>query len=566
MKLKLWLAIGAVAIGGGVLFAVGILERSAERKFDPASLLPEGALLSIEANDFSSLLHDWNGSQEKRAWIAGDNYEAFSRSRLFERLAQAQSEFSEVATVDVNSGMLEAIAGKQSCLGLYDIGRLEFVYITRMETSRIESLPLWLARDKFERRNEAGSDFYLRKDAKSDRQAAFAERDGWLILGTREDLVAGVLDRIAGKADHNLANEGWYAEAVKQAGERGELRMTLNLSRIVPSPYFRSYWIQRNITEMKQYAAAVADLRRDGAVYREERVLLRREGSGEQAQGDAQPLFTLAPDDSVLTIAQTIFDREQLLQNMREDLLELRPQAERSGYNTAPSAAAQENAGNASQLDVTIDQAPVVESRADVDQPLRALLDAAGPVRAMRCYSSASSRDNVFVALNAAMVLDAQTPWNEEAVRNALTAALAPATTVSGLGAQWQKRSGGAGEYLALDGPVNLYLKTDGSRLFLSSDAALLENLLLRARKTGAGSPDKNRTYLAIFRNGHGRTDFLRIMQQLDRAGANGVSPAFFSGNIGSLTRAFDRLDSEQVAERDLGSKVLQTIAYTWKD
>jgi hypothetical protein len=38
--------------------------------------------------------------------------------------------------------------------------------------------------------------------------------------------------------------------------------MTLNLAAIVRSPYFRSYWVQQNITEMKQYTAALSDLYR----------------------------------------------------------------------------------------------------------------------------------------------------------------------------------------------------------------------------------------------------------------------------------------------------------------
>jgi hypothetical protein len=45
--------------------------------------------------------------------------------------------------------------------------------------------------------------------------------------------------------------------------------MVLNLEKIVPSPYFRSYWVQRNVTEMKQYSSAVSDLYRSSQSYRE---------------------------------------------------------------------------------------------------------------------------------------------------------------------------------------------------------------------------------------------------------------------------------------------------------
>jgi hypothetical protein len=265
-KHLLWGA-GALLLGVGVVFAVGALEQAVKSKPELPSLLPEGALLYLEAKDFGSLLQDWNTSEEKRAWLSGDNHAAFSTSRLFGRLSQAQDEFSAAAGIPTGGSLLGKVAGKQSCLGLYDIGNLEFVYVTRLEQQAIESTPLWQTRGKFEQRNEAGTPFYVHKDAQSSRTAAFAARDGWLILGTREDLVAGVLDRLQGASSHSLSGEGWYAEAVQQAtGERGDLRMVLNLDKIVPWPYFRSYWAERNITEMKQYASAVSDLYQLGRV------------------------------------------------------------------------------------------------------------------------------------------------------------------------------------------------------------------------------------------------------------------------------------------------------------
>ena len=85
MKRKLGLTIAALLVGGGLIFAGVLVERYAEKKTDLAMMLPEGALLAVEADDFSGLLHAWNSSAEKQAWIAGSNYEAFSRSRLFSR-------------------------------------------------------------------------------------------------------------------------------------------------------------------------------------------------------------------------------------------------------------------------------------------------------------------------------------------------------------------------------------------------------------------------------------------------------------------------------------------------
>jgi hypothetical protein len=52
------------------------------------SLLPSGALLYLEAKNFQSVLNQWNLSTEKQSWLASDNFEILSRSRLVQRLGQ----------------------------------------------------------------------------------------------------------------------------------------------------------------------------------------------------------------------------------------------------------------------------------------------------------------------------------------------------------------------------------------------------------------------------------------------------------------------------------------------
>ena len=78
--------------------------------------------------------------------------------------------------------------------------------------------------------------------------------------------------------DSTIDAEPWFARSVAAAGPVGDLRMVLNLEKIVPSPYFRSYWVQQNISDMKSYSASVSDLFRSGNEYREERVLLKKLG------------------------------------------------------------------------------------------------------------------------------------------------------------------------------------------------------------------------------------------------------------------------------------------------
>lgn len=81
-------------------------------------------------------------------------------------------------------------------------------------------------------------------------------------------------------------------------------------------------------------------------------------------------------------------------------------------------------------------------------------------------------------------------------------------------------------------------------------------------------------TYAALFRHTQEQGNFRRLMAQLDLAGHRGTndqteatggeSPAFFSGNAASFSRAFSRMESEHIEEKDQGATVTQTVTYQW--
>src|SRR5580693_50547 len=248
--------------------------------------VPAGSLLYLEAKDFSVLLVDWSASLERASWVKSKNYEVYSRSRLSLRLEGAGEQFAAAAGLPPDVNFLTQVAGTQSALALYDIGKLEFLYITKLPSASSMQSALWQTRAKFETRNAAGVTFYVRRDPESEREVAFAVSGDYLILATREDLLAGALQLLAGGKDRTIEAEQWWSQSVAAAGSVGDLRMVLNLEKIVPSPYFRSYWIQRNITDMKQYSAAVSDLFRSGKEYREERILLKKSAATNNATTD----------------------------------------------------------------------------------------------------------------------------------------------------------------------------------------------------------------------------------------------------------------------------------------
>ena len=143
--------------------------------------------------------------------------------------------------------------------------------------------------------------FFLHSMAR-EREVAFAVAGDYLLLATREDLMAGALQLMAGGRDRTIENEQWWTQSTSAAGAAGDLRMVLNLGELVPNGYFRTYWVQQNITDLKQYSASVSDLVHSSKQYREERVLIRKEEPKQASSADgaaaAAEVVRLVPGDA----------------------------------------------------------------------------------------------------------------------------------------------------------------------------------------------------------------------------------------------------------------------------
>jgi hypothetical protein len=586
-----------------VAFVMGSQSATAGPPEPLTAYVPQGSLLAIESPDFAALLSAWTNSAEEQAWVKSDNYAEFSRSRLFARLGEAQSEFATTAGLAPDAKFLAQVAGGESVFAWYDIGKLEFLYVTRMKPGEAAENPLLkLAQTPqggFQMRRVGTDSFYVKAKAEqagdqniqkesveqgNARTVAFAVHGDLLLLATREDLIANALLLVQHQGDSTLRNEPWYAAAVAAVvegrdAERHELRMTLNLARIVPSPYFRSYWVQRNVTWMKQYQAAVADLYRTPGSFREERVLIPKTPDAAMADADLGPVLGYLPEDSGVYRATAQPDSAAIFDELNRRLL-VRGAAPYRDLRTAPVAdLTDRSAGTAGDLDTRIDEQPVPElPLAAAMGPLRAAIEAAR-VNSMLVYSSASDVDEggggrVFIPVHSAVVLAAATPWDERQVRGALTSALAARFTVAEIGLRWQPMEEGGAGSLGLTGLQPLALAVRGPILVLASDPPTLLAMLRAAGRERAGERVVARTVAGFSHHGE-RSDLLRLTGLLDRTGganggmdanATGQAPPFFSRDVGSLSGSFQAVDSERFVERATAAGgVGQTVVYRWR-
>ena len=588
-----------------VLDAIRMALKGSVDAAEPLSTyVPQGSLMAIEAPDFAGLLGAWTNSAEEKAWVKSDNYAEFSNSRLFSRLGEAQGEFAASAGLEPDGKFLANVAGGESLFAWYDIGKLEFLYVTRMKPGEAAKNPLMKLADKFQLRKAGADSFYVRAeaggapsgtggDASQDdgqtdsgsesgtvRTVAFAVHGDLLFLATREDLIANALLLAQHQGDATLRSEPWYTAAVSavsaEKDARPDMRMTLNLARIVPSPYFRSYWVQRNVTEMKQYSAAVSDLYRTPGAFREERVLIPKASDREIAAGDVTAVMRYLPAGSGVYRATAVPSSAEVVDAMDGRLIARGPAPYRD-LRVAPVADLSETAaGSAGDLDTRIDEQPLPEEpMANALAPLRGLVEAQRP-DAMLVYSTAATaeKESVFAPIHAAVVLSAKAPWDVQSAQATVVQALQARLTVGGVGLSWKARQAEGESWMELSGLQPLAMAVRGEVLVVATDSETLFQML-RSAKMGAttGTQYASVKTVAGFSHSGERERFRRLSGLLDgppvKAGGDAgaaAAPAFFSGNVGGLSDAFKALDSETFVEAPMeNDAVRQTVVYRWK-
>jgi hypothetical protein len=531
--------------------------------------VPAGPLVYLEAKDFAALLSDWNSSPQKKQWLTSDNYEVFSRSRLFLRLKGTSDQFAAAAGLPPDMDFLSQVAGERSVFALYDIGNLQFLYITYLPSAKSMQTTLWQTRSKFEPRSAGGVDFYLRRDPQSQREVAFAVSGDYLLLSTREDLMAGALQLMSGKQDRAVAGEQWWAQSTAASGQAGDLRMVLNIEELVPNGYFRTYWVQQNITDLKQYSASASDLFRSSKQYREERLLIKKEEPKQASLPDGPAavadVVRLVPSEAGVYQAEANPTSETSFRLLETKLLaphlgpvppsQIAPQVQLTSGEQ----------GGGSDLETRIDHAPVDRSVAPQSvSALKELLDKAPLLASLHVQSTVPDQAGVFVRIHSAVILVAGSEWNQTAVQSALTDFVRPALTASQLGVGWQQGSG----YQELDGLWPLVASVRGKYLLVSDDPGLAEAILANfSRKSDRKPAD----LLAGFNHQQERANFARFSKIVDRPSATVADnenrrgePQFFSNNMASLSSTLAAVSAETIEVRSEGNKERQTVIYEW--
>jgi hypothetical protein len=542
--MKKWMWVLPLAVGVAVL-----LPQVVQSPKPLAGIIPAGPLIYIEAKDFGTLLKDWEGSSLQKGWLASDNYKVFAQSRLFLRFKDAQQEFAAAAGFTPDMSLVNGAAGGNSALALYDIGNLEFLYITRMPSARAYQTVLWQSRAKFQPRKAAGIDYFVRQEQR--RLAAFAVTNDLLLIATEEQTMAAALSLIAGQSQPAMTEETWYQHVTAAQQTPGEVRMALNFARVIRTPYFRSYWVERNTSDLVQFNAVISDLDRSAAEYRERRTLQRAEPAADLRSGEAAvgEISRFVPADAGLFRAWAKPETGAALALIEQKILAPRIGSPEEQKRRAPDAGNVDAAlGSEEDLETRIDEPPVVDDTSRIDlQPLRTALEANGIEAMLDVERSQTAADGVFVTTPRAVALLGAKPWDAAAVRTALEASVSRQWTVTG----------------PLSNLARPWVAASGRVLIIATAEDLMTAI---AGRNAAPLALPGAQYTMRYLHARELPGFQRMMTLIDypslKAAGDQREPQFFSENILSLGRTLGRVDSVFLESHDDGGAVKQTVVY----
>ena len=504
-----------------------------------ASFVPPGAKLYLEAKDFRKLLSQWNSSAEKRKWLSSENFRAVSMSRLIQRLAEAETQFETVAGVGIQMNLLDEVAGGRSAFAFYDFGKLNFVYLSEVGRARIEASSFWRNRTAYQAREVSGIPFFVKTDTAAGRTVAFCQYRDWFAVATDEDRMAQTLQLLAGKRAASLTTENWFNAVIKTATAPSDLRLVYSLDSLLATPQFRTYWIQRNATELKAFSSGISGLTEQQNGFDEQRTMLKKMETT-PALNDAamNEALQYVPAAHSLYRAWATPDAVRLREVLQQVVF-----GEPTGVFDMGRIAPEVNTeapviGSVTDLETRIDEPPFQRNGQPSIENLAKAVEAMQPLALLHVQVASVLHDDVFVMPSSGLVLICK-----NANGAALSQALGEVTSMAESGSLDPLSKSVAGNTIVL------------TRLTLTRQEPFLR-------------PQAGATYVAGYNNRQEWPHYKKLFGLVDQSlsspemAVRDGTPPFFSGNVRSFGDALSRFESASIQSVEKPQELQETVAY----
>ncbi len=554
MKLKVF---GILLFVGVVVF--GALSQKKNEPFALAKDFPREPLVYAQIADLPALIKLWNESKLKEKYLNSKNFDDFQKHHLAMKLISRWEEFNTSAGFPIDLETISGLAETRAALAVYDIGKLEFVFIAPMTGEVFNATKFFQNQSNFEEQTlEDGTVFYsCNVEADRGRQKQkllFANLKGRFVLATSEKLLLRTLININGKSKKDrLADEPLFNNL------SGKIKPNLatvwvNQTALNNDYYFKHYWLMNDAKELKNIRAGIFDfeIREKELVERREFLLNDVKVNLDIPAEKANQILSVLPENIpfyrvqsansenvAASIGNTFFDR-QMETETRSD----RYSSRYDNYDFEDSDW-HDYSWLGKKYEEAIDESEdkeIIDYKTDsnFNEKIGQALQNAGPNTILTAVRPQMLENLLFVEFNRATVLKLGTPanLNRSNLENVMAEEMKSRLMISApnISLNWETKSENGQTWRELNPPSlgwGIAYILRGDELIFSNNATFLQEILTVQTKGIKAETSFND--LTVIRLDERREAFDGVMMKLAEDSGKDASTDFFAGNISSL-------------------------------
>lgn len=307
----------------------------ASRDFAQADDFPRGALVYAQFRDLPALLKVWGESELRKRYLDSENFRQFQNRHLALKLAARWQEFNDALGFKISSDALSGAAENKAAIAVYDIGKMEMVFIAPVADEKIAATMFFQNPENFEPTQLSDDIIYYSREVEADRgrqrqKILFANLKNRFVLATSENLLLRALENIGGKARKDrLSDEPAFADLAKRLDPH-LATVWVDQAKLNEDWYFKHYWALRNIAELKALRAGMFDfeMSEDKLIERREFLLAENNDSRDRkiTAGESAELKSFVPPDAPFFRLQSINGKPaQAATHLRDAIIDRKP-------------------------------------------------------------------------------------------------------------------------------------------------------------------------------------------------------------------------------------------------
>ncbi len=567
MKIKI--AIGFVFIG---IVAYAVF--SAKREFAPAEDLPREAVVYVEFTDLPAFLELWEKSELKQKYLESENFNALKHRRLGLKLASRWQEFSEAVGFPLDLETVGGLAEKRAAIAVYDIGKLQFVFIAPVSNEIFTATALFQNKEQFEEKvlENGTSVFSVNIAADHGRQPQkllFANIKGRFVLATSEELLLQTINNINGAANKNRLTDEPSFRNLRETPNL--VSVWVNQTALNKDYYFKRYWLMSDVNKLKNIRAGVfgVSLEENKIVERRKFLLEKETNTTKLNPAETRDMLSLVPADvafyrvrtanaksSANAIFDCLFDRKTVKTAPKNYF-------PRYSFYDFDDSEQRDYEYLDSKFDETIDETPednLPESKSEENSyqtNLQNVLQTAGAQSVLTLTEPKKLPVPLFAEFRRAVVVKTTAPVGQTQLETAIAQAAQNRVSIaaSDINLTWKIVTENGLSWRELNLPMlgwEICYARRGEHLIISNSSNFLREILAQSSENTRvekvfASPIDNFTVIDLKNKSE---DFDEIFGEL----AGGNSDDFFPGSVGSLLETVSAIKTIEI-ENSLNSK-----------